>query len=364
MNKILISYRREDSADVTGRIYDRLVQSFPKAVFRDVDSIPLGADFREQLDKEVAKCDVFLAVIGPDWMGPKDSAGKTRLEDPKDFVRIEIESALNRQIPVIPVLVKGTLIPSSTQLPRSLQELSYRQGVAIRSDPDFHHDMDRLIEHLKAQLEVSSAGGGESTSHSTLTSRTTTDWSQSYFLGGIALIALIGAVVMFQIFQSKPSAVEPSTPVPRQSPPFSAQQPPFKLVGLAGKCLDASEGSSANGTPIILFDCTEGLNQLWNSPDRHQLDIIRKDKVATRITGVSGKCLDVTGGNPANGMPIQLWDCNGGPNQKWLLEDNESIKGLANKCLDVAGGNSSNGTRIILWDCTGGANQRWSIRNK
>ena len=96
MSKILISYRREDSADVTGRIDDRLVQQFGRqAVFVDVDSIPFGLDFRKHLDEQVAKCDVFLAVIGPDWMGPKDSQGKTRLEDPRDFVRIEIESALN-----------------------------------------------------------------------------------------------------------------------------------------------------------------------------------------------------------------------------------------------------------------------------
>lgn len=71
MSKILISYRREDSADVTGRIYDRLIQVFPQSVFRDVDSIPLGVDFRTYLDEQVAKCDVFLAVIGRDWLREK-----------------------------------------------------------------------------------------------------------------------------------------------------------------------------------------------------------------------------------------------------------------------------------------------------
>ena len=71
MSKILISYRREDSADVTGRIYDRLVQQFgQEAVFKDVDSIPFGVDFRIHLDAQVAKCEVFLAVIGQDWMKP------------------------------------------------------------------------------------------------------------------------------------------------------------------------------------------------------------------------------------------------------------------------------------------------------
>ncbi len=150
MSKILISYRREDSADVTGRIYDRLIQQFgQEAIFKDVDSIPLGVDFRIYLDEQVAKCEVFLAVIGRDWMKKRGSKGKSRLDDPGDFVRIEIESALKRQIPVIPVLVSGASIPPAERLPTSVQDLSYRNGIAVRVDPDFHRDMDRLIEYLK-----------------------------------------------------------------------------------------------------------------------------------------------------------------------------------------------------------------------
>ena len=153
MSKILISYRREDSADVTGRIYDRLVQQFDReAVFKDVDSIPLGVDFRIYLDEQVAKCDVFLAVIGRGWMKKRGSKGKSRLDDPGDFVRIEIESALKRHIPVIPVLVGGASIPDVEQLPASIQDLSYRNGTVVRPDPDFHRDMDRLIEYLRQQI--------------------------------------------------------------------------------------------------------------------------------------------------------------------------------------------------------------------
>lgn len=156
MSKILISYRREDSADVTGRIDDRLVQQFGRqAVFVDVDSIPFGVDFRKYLNEQVAKCDVFLAVIGPDWMGAKDAEDRARLEDPTDFVRIEIESALKRQIPVVPVLVRGASIPPAKQLPKSIRDLSYRNGLAVRSGPDFHRDMDRLIEYLKKQVLAS-----------------------------------------------------------------------------------------------------------------------------------------------------------------------------------------------------------------
>ena len=154
MSKILISYRREDSADVTGRVYDRLIQQFgQEAVFKDVDSIPLGVDFRIYLDEQVAKCDVFLAVIGRDWMRAGGRKGKSRLDDPRDFVRLEIESALKRQILVIPVLVGGASIPVAERLPASVQDLSYRNGIAVRPDPDFHRDMDRLIEYLKQQIQ-------------------------------------------------------------------------------------------------------------------------------------------------------------------------------------------------------------------
>lgn len=117
-----------------------------------MDSILFGVDFCTHLDEQVAKCDVFLAVIGPDWMGPKGGQGKSRLGDPRDFVRIEIESALKRQIPVIPILVGGASIPPAEQLPQSIQDLPYRHGLAVRSGPDFHNDMNRLIAYLTQQV--------------------------------------------------------------------------------------------------------------------------------------------------------------------------------------------------------------------
>ena len=145
--KIFISYRRSDSADVTGRIYDRLIEQFGKsAIFKDVHSIPPGIDFREHLGKAVGKCKIFLVIIGDQWLEVTDSKGKKRLKDPDDFVRIEIESALNRDIPIIPLLVRGAAMPAEAKLPRSLRKLAYRNGIPVRADPDFHRDMDRLIE--------------------------------------------------------------------------------------------------------------------------------------------------------------------------------------------------------------------------
>ena len=150
---IFVSYRRSDSADIAGRIYDRLIGKFGKdPVFKDVDSIPLGLDFKEYLDKKVGECDVLLAIIGDRWLEASDSSGNKRLEDQADFVRIEIESALQRGIPVIPLLVRDAHMPSEESLPPGLRKLVYRNGIPIRSDPDFHRDMDRLIAALEKYI--------------------------------------------------------------------------------------------------------------------------------------------------------------------------------------------------------------------
>jgi len=151
-DRIFMSYRRSDSADVTGRIYDRLVQRFGKEqIFKDVDSIPLGLDFREYVGEVVGRCNLLLAVVGDQWL-TVNAGGTRRIDDPKDLVRIEIEAALARKIPVVPVLVRGASVPEEQELPPSLAGLTYRNGIKVRSDPDFHHDMDRLIAGMEAHL--------------------------------------------------------------------------------------------------------------------------------------------------------------------------------------------------------------------
>lgn len=153
MRKIFISYRRYDSEDVTGRIYDRLVTDFGRqSVFKDVDSIPIGVDFREYLDEQVTECHVLLAVIGKDWLMRRGAEGKSVLDDPRDFVRIEIECALKRRIPIIPLLVRGATVPPEDNLCSGLKELAYRNALPVRPDPDFHRDMNRLIDHLKREI--------------------------------------------------------------------------------------------------------------------------------------------------------------------------------------------------------------------
>ena len=149
---IFISYRRKDSADVVGRIYDQLVKHFgAQYVFKDVYSIPLGSDFGKYIIEAIGKSGALLAVIGEKWLEMND-AGKTRLDEPNDFVRIEIESALAGEIPVIPLLVRGAAMPSKEKLPPSLEKLSEKNGIQIRPDPDFHIDMKRLITSLEKYI--------------------------------------------------------------------------------------------------------------------------------------------------------------------------------------------------------------------
>ena len=141
---IFISYRRSDSIAETGRIYDRLVLEFGRDnIFKDVDSIPFGVDFAQHIDQEVGRCQVLLVVIGTAWL-------TDRLQDPNDFIRLEIESALNRDIRVIPVFLEGvTGPPARDQLPESLQPLIRRNGTQVGHDPRFHADMGRLVKGLQ-----------------------------------------------------------------------------------------------------------------------------------------------------------------------------------------------------------------------
>src|SRR5438309_6478115 len=125
MPQIVISYRREDSGVITGRIFDRLVARYGRdAIFRDIDNIPIGVDFRTHIDQVLDASDVVLAVIGPQWAGP--AASQSRFDNEADPVRVEIETALRKGTPLIPVLVLGGAMPTMSQLPVSLKDFAYR----------------------------------------------------------------------------------------------------------------------------------------------------------------------------------------------------------------------------------------------
>jgi len=151
LTKVFISYRRDDSAYIAATLFEKLQNHFGgDSVFFDIDTIPLGTDFRKLISNSVQQCDVLLAVIGDSWVHATDEQGKKRLDDPADFVRLEIESALTREIPVIPVLVGKARMPRKDELPESLQELSFRNATEVRAGHDLQQHLSRLIAGIES----------------------------------------------------------------------------------------------------------------------------------------------------------------------------------------------------------------------
>ena len=152
MSRIFINYRRQDTEGYVGRLYDYLARHFERdALFMDVDSIPPGADFVTVLEDAVAACDVFIAMIGPQWLTAADEAGERRLDHWNDFVRIEIASALKQGKLVIPVLVGRARMPTPAELPEDLIALARRNAIEV-SHQRFSYDVDKLVAAIKEAM--------------------------------------------------------------------------------------------------------------------------------------------------------------------------------------------------------------------
>jgi hypothetical protein len=151
--KIFINYRRDDEPGFTQALLGRLEQVFPpERLFIDVDNIPAGDNFIQVLESQVAQCDVLLAVIGNRWLDAKDERGCRRLDDPNDFVSIEIESALRHGKRIIPVLVHQARMPRSDELPEALRPLVTRNAVRLTHER-FRSDVQGLVTALQGALD-------------------------------------------------------------------------------------------------------------------------------------------------------------------------------------------------------------------
>jgi len=164
---IFISYRRDDSEGEAGRLFDDLVRAYgDNSVFMDVTGIQPGLDFRKAIDDNVSSCGVLLAVIGPTWATITGKDGTRRLDNPDDYVRLEIASALKRSIPVIPVLVHDAHMPTVDQLSDDLKDLRYRNSVEL-SHARWNSDVALLIGALKSYVTVNTSTQTE-TVHATV----------------------------------------------------------------------------------------------------------------------------------------------------------------------------------------------------
>jgi hypothetical protein len=157
LRSIFVNYRRSDSGGEAGRLFDDLTSRFsPESVFMDVSGIEPGRDFRKAIDASVSTCSVLLAMIGQEWLEMKDTQGRRRLDDENDFVRMELASALRRDIPVVPVLVRGAKMPNADQLPDDLKELAFRNAVEL-THARWKSDVQVLLHALRPYLDAPDA---------------------------------------------------------------------------------------------------------------------------------------------------------------------------------------------------------------
>ncbi|MBV9553724.1 MAG: toll/interleukin-1 receptor domain-containing protein [Alphaproteobacteria bacterium] len=222
MPRITISYRRDDSGIIVGRIFDRLVARYGRdAVFRDIDNIPPGVDFRHHIDRTLETTDVVLAIVGPNWIGRHRTGA--RMQSEGDPVRVEIEAALRKNRPLVPVLVMGASMPPVADLPESVQDFAYRNAVLIDAGQDFDVHMDRLVRAVDGILggpanAKSATGAPAKRGHSKI----------AWLAAGAGMVAIIvGAAAAWQFgffhaaLSTMPVATNPPPP-----PPVAPAAPP------------------------------------------------------------------------------------------------------------------------------------------
>ena len=283
MEGIFISYRREESAGHAGRIYDRLREKFGKdRVFMDVSAIEPGVDFVEAIDRAVGACAVLLVVIGRNWLACTDAAGRRRLDDPKDFIRLEVGAALRRSIRVIPVLVQGAAMPREEGLPEELKLLARRNAIEI-NDTHWESDLAQLVETLERVLPGETSPGqttkGLTAKQPALQGRKNRlVWLISSITAVVlALAGLLTGIDSFRdafvrLFKGKPAVITTTTtPPPGTTAPPPGQEPSSptaitvpKVVGLpeqeavgtlraAGLTAAAEQRISADDRPGTVF---------------------------------------------------------------------------------------------------------------
>lgn len=159
MPAIFISYRREDTISATGRLADVLAARYgPTEIFRDIEAIEAGADFRVALAGALAAAQVVLVIIGRSWLGGRPGTGSPDQMDPQDYVRFEIETALASDVPVVPVLVEGARMPDPEELPLSIRALAYQQAHEM-SESRWNYDLERLVEVVTRHTGITPIAG-------------------------------------------------------------------------------------------------------------------------------------------------------------------------------------------------------------
>lgn len=229
MSAIFLSYRRDDSSGYAGRLFDNLAERFGRErVFMDIETLEPGMDFVAGIDRAIESCGAVIAMIGPNWLEARDREGRRRLDDPHDFIRLEINSALARGVRVIPVLVHNASMPPEQELPEPLRPLCRLQACEV-SDNRWEFDVRRLADVLEPLVaeprESPTAGRPVATAAVEVAEKTATPAQRSGgrpigWLGAVAVVVL--AVGGGAWWLSLPTSTEPAPPAvyePLPSPP-------------------------------------------------------------------------------------------------------------------------------------------------
>jgi hypothetical protein len=294
---IFISYRRDDTEGESGRLYDDLVRAYgDDSVFMDVAGIQPGLDFRKAIDDNVAGCGVLLAIIGPTWATITGHDGTRRLDNPDDYVRLEIASALKRGVPVIPVLVHEAHMPALDQLPDDLKDLRYRNSAEL-THARWASDVALLVAALKSYVSAKPAHP-EETVHANLPVQLPAPQpvkpaepeKQSKLglwigIGAAAVIAI--AVVLFATLHHG-SAVQ--TPASTQTAQASTPAPvPSSSAAPASAPADSgSQPSSSGGESAMLGKWVVAQPIKTDGDDLRQMAI--SDFGGQIMVSASGKC--------------------------------------------------------------------------
>ncbi len=248
MGSVFLSYRREDSAGQARALFQDLAARLGKgAVFMDVDSISLGRDFREVLQERLATCDLMLVLIGRDWLSGKDASGQRRLDDPADFVRLEIAAALNRNIAITPLLLQGAQMPQAEQLPEAIRDLAYRNGFEL-SHNRWESDVQELMRRLGLAAPPEAAATAAAARGAQV--RPGKRWLAAGAVAAIAAVAVIAGVVYRGALESGPARetakLGAASPAPNPVAPASRNSAgPSALNAAAPAMRGAAPGARA-----------------------------------------------------------------------------------------------------------------------
>lgn len=353
---VFINYRRRDAEHVAGRLFDRLEQDFSQdQLFIDVDNIPPGEDFVAYLDRKVEACDVFLALVGPNWQPQLDKRNYEGDARTKDFVRIEIESALAKDKKVIPILVGGAEMPREEDLPEGLRPFSRRNAMRL-SHERFRADAAGITNAVKVALAeaeghkpISAPTGTQSEPSKVSAPENEIGTRRSYLIAAVlCVLLLIGAGAVYRLgLVSRGSSVTPQAPPDTQAdvqataaPPTSPASAPSSpaatetLPEINPPMSDAATPSPSPATPekaevktaAVLLGmqtaATEGVvGQLWGDQSK-----------TARICRKNGTCI------PGEGSDIEIGDTIDAPNLAVLdIEDpgGFSRHGLTGKIADT-----------------------------